>query len=208
MVDERPKVDIDSLPRVGGDPSLSEMNSIETTAEKRHLQWTASTIRPICRTFMNFPHDRDLPLNVPGTSGKIYNEVIRKLSSDIILYSSSHIFVAPLYWNKPEEVEGKIIIKLNCGLWNGNKLVQHYRLIVNSTAWSHAKKNYILTELELSIEEAKKQWNMGDRLEKSWVFFMGEQDSGNQSDFIITDHRLICCLTGELFRYNTPLHSK
>ncbi|MFZ2404867.1 MAG: hypothetical protein WAW41_06995, partial [Methylobacter sp.] len=108
------------------------------------------------------------------------------------------ILAAPLSWSKAEDVDGKIIVKLGCGLWANNKLAEPYRLIIDSMNWSDAKKNYILTELEASREEAMERAKAGKKSEKGWVFFFGEQDSANLSDFVVTDHRLICCLTGDL----------
>lgn len=198
LVDEKMKVAPTSL-TVGGTASSSSGTSSGTASGKTHTQWTARTIRPICRTFMNFPHDRDLPLSVPSAFGKTYDEVIRKLASrDIVSYPKKHILAVPLSWSKAKDIEGKIVVELGYGFWANNKLAVPYRLIVDSTNWSAAKRNYILTELEVSREEAKERAKVGKKSEKSWVFFFGEQDSANPSDFVVTDHRLICCLTGEL----------
>ncbi len=198
LADEREKVAAVGAP-VGVQSSSSGRASSGTTSGKTHTQWTARTIRPICRAFMNFPHDRDLPLSVPGTYGSTYDEVIRKLAPrDIVSYPKQHIFVTPLSWSKAKDVAGKIIVELSYGFWANNKLAASYRLIVDSTNWSTAKKNYILAELEISREEAKDRAAAGKKSEKSWVFFLGQQDSSNLSDFLVTDHRLICCLTGAL----------
>jgi hypothetical protein len=198
LVDEREKVALAGV-YVGGQGTSSGGALSRTTLGKTYTQWTAHTIRPICRAFMNFPHDRDLPLNVPGAYGSTYDEVIRKLASrDIVSYPKQHILVAPLSWSKAKEVKGKIVVELSYGFWANKKLAAPYRLIVDATNWSAAKKNYILTELEVSREEAKERITAGKKSEKSWVFFFGQQDSTNLSDFVISDHRLICCLTGEL----------
>lgn len=198
LVDEKLKVIITGLPN-GGTSSSSGGTPSGTATGKSHTQWTARTIRPICRTFMNFPLDRDLPLSVPGAFGNTYDEVIRKLTSrDLVSYPRKHILAAPLSWSKVKDVGGKIEVELSYGFWANSKLVAPYRLIIDSTTWSAAKKNYILNELEVSREEAKERAKAGKKSEKSWVFFFGEQDSDNVSDFLVTDHRLICCLTGEL----------
>lgn len=198
LVDEREKVATTGAP-VGEQGTSSGSASSGTSTGKTHTQWTAHTIRPICRTFMNFPNDRDLPLSVPSTYGSTYDEVIRKLASrDIVAYPKQHILVAPLSWSKAKDAAGKIVVELSYGFWANKKLTTPYRLIVDSTNWSAAKKNYILTELEVSRKEAKERADAGQKSEKSWVFFIGQQDSTSPSDFVVSDHRLICCLTGEL----------
>ncbi|WP_414430563.1 hypothetical protein ACMG4M_01140 [Alcanivorax sp. IL3] len=198
LVDERKKVATPGVP-MGGKGTSSGGSSSGTTTGKTHTQWTAHTIRPICRTFMNFPNDRDLPLRVPGAYGNSYDEVVRKLASrDIVVYSQKHIYVAPLSWSKPKEISGKTVVELSYGFWANKKLSSPYRLVIDSSSWSAAKKNYVLTELEVSRKEAKERSDAGKKSEKSWVFFVGQQDSTNPSDFVISDHRLICCLTGEL----------
>lgn len=55
--------------------TMSFFQSRMTTSGKTHTQWTARTILPLCRTFINFPHDRDLPLSVPDAYGSTYDEV-------------------------------------------------------------------------------------------------------------------------------------
>ncbi|MCG9054734.1 hypothetical protein LH442_01795 [Laribacter hongkongensis] len=198
LIDEREKVNTLGVP-IGGTGTSSGGTSSGTTTGKAHTQWTAHTIRPICRKFMNFPNDRDLPLSVPGAYGSTYDEVIRKLASrDIVAYPKQHIFVAPLSWSKAKDVAGKIVVELSYGFWANKKLAAPYRLIVDSTSWSAAKKNYVLNELEVSREEAKERAAAGRKSEKSWVFFVGQQDLTSPSDFVVSDHRLICCLTGEL----------
>ncbi|MGE8147057.1 hypothetical protein ACQKP7_17945 [Pseudomonas frederiksbergensis] len=199
LVDERAIITPAGIPASGAHRTSSGGASSGTTTGKRHTQWTANTIRPICRTFMNFPHDRLLPLDVPGTYGKTYDEVVRKLASgDIVSYPKQHIFAAPLSWSKPEDSNGKLTIKLSYGFWANKNLAQPYRVIIDYTGWSDAKKNYVLAEFEVSRAEAVKLGKPGKSSPKAWVFFLGEQDAANPSDFIVKDHRLICCLTGEL----------
>ncbi len=125
LVDEKQKVDL-IQPMLGSESFSPGATQSKMLTGKRHTKWTAGTIRPICRMFMNFPYDRGLPLSIPGISGQTYDEVIKKLSSDIISYPTPHIFTAPLSWKKHDNIEGKIIVQLNCGLWEDNKLVKPY----------------------------------------------------------------------------------
>jgi hypothetical protein len=179
--------------------TLATDSSPRNTSAKSHTQWTARTIRPICRMYMNFPYDRDLPLHVSGVDGDTYTKVIRKLpSGDITPYPEKAIFTAPLSWAPPEDIDGKTLVKLACGFWANKKLVTPYRLIIDATDWGTSKKNYILTELEVARKEAMERDKAGKKSEKSWVFFLGKQDLTKPTDFIVTDHRLICCITGEL----------
>lgn len=198
LVDEKLKVATSGFSGGSTDSSSGGATSGTTTGIS-YTQWTARTIRPICRAYMNFPHNRDFPLSVPSAFGNAYDEVIRKLASrDIVSYPRKHILAAPLSWSKAKENEGKLFVELSYGFWANSKLITPYRLIIDATSWSLAKKNYVLNELEVSREEAKERANAGKKSEKSWVFFFGEQDSKNLADFLITDHRLICCITGEL----------
>lgn len=40
-------------------------------------RWTAQTIRPICRTFLNYPYDRDLPLHISDVNADTYQYVFK-----------------------------------------------------------------------------------------------------------------------------------
>lgn len=201
LIDENVKVTSEPSDDVEGKPSSGSGTKSAGSAEKRHNAWTANTIRPICRTYLHFPHDRHLPLSVPRASGTTYTEVFRKLlSNGIITYPTKHIFFAPLKWQKLQEIDGKIIIELSAGSWEDKQLKTNYRLIVDCSNWGQAKKNYILVDLEAARQEAMERNKAGKKLEKSWVFFLADQDPLNPTDFFISDHRLLCCITGELIK--------
>ncbi|WP_199913043.1 hypothetical protein, partial [Xanthomonas fragariae] len=84
----------------------------------RDRQWAAQTIRPICRTFINYPFDRDLPLAVPGVAVDTYQRVFRSLKRDqVIQYSEQRLFYAPISWKAPIEDDNQIEIQLSYGEW-------------------------------------------------------------------------------------------
>lgn len=200
LIDERELVDSSitsgNPQSKGGTPSRSSTGS----GEKSISRWTARTIRPICKTYVNFPNDRDLELAVPGAYGRSYDEVIRRLSSsDIVINIKQHIFFAPLSWQSCQINSDRLVISLSYGFWTNKKLKQPYRVIVDMTQLSEAKSNSILKEIEISQEEAKLARASNPKTkEKSWLFFYGKQIETQPTDFLVTDHRLICCLTGEL----------
>lgn len=165
--------------------------------QQHYSCWTARTIRPISRTYMNFPHDRDLALSISNISGKTYDEVIQKLPSNkIILTNEVKVFAAPISWSKPQELNKSIIVELGCGLWADNKLLDPYKVVIDTSEWGIAKKNYVLKEIEVARREAIERNRKGRKNEKSWLFFLATQHPNDPSNFLLNDHRLICCLTG------------
>ncbi len=173
--------------------SNSSSNSNNTSISK----WIARTIRPIARTYINFPKDRDLPLTISGLEGSIYKDVIRKLSSqEVVIYTRQHLFYAPIAWAAPTKTTNSINIKLSYGYWLGGKLLQPYSVKIDITGWSQAKIAYVLEELEVARHDAMQAKNKNKFTKtKSWLFFIGQQSSHTPEEFVINDHRLICCLT-------------
>jgi hypothetical protein len=200
LIDERVCID-DSIISGNNHSRLDKSHhSSAVRGEVSVSRWTARTIRPICKTYMNFPLDRDLELAVPGAYGRSYDEVIRRLSArDIVQYTKQHIFFAPLAWKSCQVNEEHLVISLGYGFWANNKLEQSYRVLVDIKNLSEAKKNSIIKEIEISQEEAKQAKISSNKTkEKSWLFFYGKQLETQPTNFLVTDHRLICCLTGEI----------
>lgn len=166
--------------------------------EARNRRYTASTIRPICRTFVRYPFDRDLPLHISGLAGDTYDRVFRQLKRDeITSYANEHIFYAPIRWSKAIETNDHLDIILDFGGWGNNSLVTPYRVRVSWGNWSTHMKNYTKNEIEVARREAITSSKNGEN-KKGWLFFIGRQDDSDKGLFLVNDHHLICCLVVEM----------
>lgn len=179
----------------GGHRMGSAAGSAETQRDRR---WAAETIRPICRTFINYPFDRHLPLTVPGIAADTYQRALRALKSgQIVDYSAAHIFYAPISWKASIANDDHLDIQLSYGEWEERKLIRPYRVKVNWQNWSKAKRNYVLREIEAARSEYMTAHKRGDK-DKGVLFFIGKQDKVDLALFHVDDHRLICCLVAEM----------
>lgn len=194
---------------VTGDAPLSDQSPArgkrsskfgEAENDRRNKTYTAGTIRPICRSFINFPFDRDRPLHLPDVWGSTYAQAfwrVRDKDKKIIRYDRNHLYYAPIRWSKPIETDAWLEVQLNAGEWENKKLMTPYRVRVAWHNWSLAKRNFTLKEIEVARHEAI-QAGKANRAEKGWLFFIGYQDETDNSLFIVNDHRLICCLVVEM----------
>jgi hypothetical protein len=158
----------------------------------------AGTIRPICRTFINFPFDRDLDLLIPGIDATTYQQVFRRLKWDsITFYTKKHLFYAPMRWGHPAANDEFIEIALDAGHREDKKLVDPYRVRISWADWSKAKRTYVRNELEVTRKEAIEVFKANPRT-KGYLFFIGEQDENDHGLFHVTDHRLICSRVDEI----------
>lgn len=165
---------------------------------RRDRHWAAQTIRPICRTFLNYPYDRDLPLAVPGIAADTYQRVFRSLKSDqIVQYPELCIFYAPISWKASMANDDQMEIQLSYGEWKERKLIRPYRVRMDWKDWSAAKRNYVSREIETARSEYMTAKKRGDK-EKGWLFFIGKQDEIDPTLFHIDDHRLVCCVVVEM----------
>lgn len=160
---------------------------------------SAGTIRPICRTFIHYPHDRDLQLHVPGIEQKIYMTVFKKLKWEPIeVFSGKRIFYAPIQWGRPEENEHYLQITLSAGAAADNRLKQPYRVRIEWAGWGPGRRTAVNSELDIAREESIKETKAGHKEKKGYVFFIGDQDAADPTLFHVHDHRLICALVDEI----------
>jgi len=159
----------------------------------------ANSIRPICRTFINFPFDRDLELTIPGIDTATYRSVFKKLKWDeLIFYPKARLFYAAIRWNKPVDTEDYLEVLLDAGERGDNKrLLRGYRIRVQWAEWSKAKRAFVRNEIEAARKEAIKASNENPK-SKGYLFFIGQQSPDDVGIFLVTDHRLICCLVDEI----------
>lgn len=194
----RPLAGQNESPSAGVDTAGRDADSNGGREIQRDRHWDAQTIRPICRTFLNYPYDRDLPLRVPAVNADNYKQVFRSLKSNqIISYPEPRLFYAPISWKVPFQNDEQIEIELSYGEWIKRKLNSPYRVRIVWKDWSAAKRNYVSREIETARHEAIDAKKRGD-MEKGWLFFVGRQDENEPTLFHVEDHRLICCVVAEM----------
>lgn len=159
---------------------------------------TVKTIRPICRIFMSFPHDRaQLPLDIPGCRGTTYATVFRELSffGIEVQKPSTRLFYAALRWGAAVESDSYIEWALDAGEWpKGEKRpTRFYKVRVMWGGWTDRQRNTLRSEIEIAKDEVKGKAGQPD---KAWLFFVGTQDAGDASLFLVDQYPLICCRVG------------
>lgn len=165
---------------------------------RRDRHWAAQTIRAICRSFLNYPYDRDRSLTVPGITANTYQSVFRSLKSDQIVQTSEpRLFYAPISWKVPIADDDQMEIQLSYGEWKDRRLIRPYRVRIDWRDWSAARRNYVSREMEIARLEYMKAKRLGGK-EKGWLFFIGRQDENDPTLFHVDDHRLVCCVVDEM----------
>ncbi|TDR80107.1 hypothetical protein [Paludibacterium purpuratum] len=201
LLDEREIVD-PGASSTSGTKSVVQSTHGSTGASSSHSRRrSANTIRPISRAFINLPYDRDLPLEIPGVNGTNFISVFKRLRSNTLQrYPDIHIFYAPIRWSKPVETDAFLEVWLDAGERESNgRLIPEkaHRLRINWHDWSEFKRRSVRIEMDVgkqeAIEASKKNSNV-----KGWVFFLGKQDPEDITLFHVSDHRLVCCLHGEI----------
>ncbi len=196
--DTRPVAGSNGTPTDATSTGRYRAGSNGSAEAQRDRHWAAQTIRPICRTFVNYPYDRDIPLAVPGIAAHTYQRAFRPLKSDqILLYPESRLFYAPISWKAPIEVDDQLEIQLSYGEWTERKLTRPYRVRMDWKDWSAAKRTYVSREIETARLEYMAAKKRGDN-EKGWLFFIGRQDEDDPALFHVDDHRLVCCVVAEM----------
>lgn len=161
---------------------------------------SVKTIRPVCRIFMDFPHDRGLlPLEIPGCYGTTYATVFRRLGFFGIeaQQPSTRLFYAALRWGSAVETDTYIEWTLDAGEWpKGEKHpTRFYKVRVMCSDWSARQRATLRDEIEIAKDEVK---GKTDQPEKAWLFFVGTQDADDVASFVVDRYPLICCRVGTM----------
>jgi hypothetical protein len=172
--------------------------SAQRPATNTERRYAASHLRPLCRTFVKFPYDRDAALQIPGLRGSTYEELFWRLKqNEIIRYPVAHTFYGPMSWSRAVQDDAFLELTLNAGEWRENRLVRPYRVRLGWTHWSPAQRRAVLHEIEVARHETIEARQRHGK-ERGWVFFIGTQLPDLDDVFEVHDHRLVCCLVVEM----------
>jgi len=203
MNDERSVIPTEAPLRDGREGSGRKSRGTDSGISRKHHGHTVKTIRPACRTYINFPFDRAiLPFSIPGVYGTTYAEIFWYLGSKRPSHfkNPKHLYYAAIRWTvDPVLTDASCVLTLNVGNWNQEtkKHESLSRIHVNWSTWSQSRRDTLMREFEVTREEAAEKAKKNSR-QKGWVFFVGEQDSVDPEIFHVNNHNLICCLPGEM----------
>lgn len=180
-------------------PQIGSSTKNGATSSSNNKRYSASSIRPICRTFLDFPYDRaNLGITIPNIEGTRYHHIFKKIKqNEIIYYPDLKLFYAEPSWHNAVENEQYFEITLYAGNFADNKLIEPYKVRLNWRDWSQRRKNSLKREFQ-AVKEQSKENKQQKAKEKSLIFFIGQQDQQNPSFFTLDNYSLICFLTGEL----------
>ena len=165
-----------------------------------------TSFRDICRAYLNFPNDRQRELRFLDLYGSTYDEVIWRLRARqdrLIRYPIPHLFYGPIGWRAPEVTDEYALIETDVKVWQDGKPGQAYQVKVRWADWTQRQRNALLKELRTASEEAKELKKSGSK-DRSLLFFVGEQEKGDDAVFVVKERKLICCLTGPDVRPAAP----
>ncbi|WNL47504.1 hypothetical protein RKE25_07685 [Dyella sp. BiH032] len=165
-----------------------------------------TSFRDICRAYLNFPNDRHRALQFLDLYGSTYDEVVWRLRARqdrLIRYPIPHLFYGPIGWRAPEETDEYALIETDVKVWQDGKPGQAYRVKVRWGDWTPRQRNALLKEVRTASEEAKELKKSGSK-DRSLLFFVGEQEKGDDATFVVRERKLICCLTGPDVRPTAP----
>jgi len=186
------------LVRGAADSRLSSCSS--STRNDNYHGHTVKTIRPICRIFLEYPHDREhLQLSIPGCSGTTYATVFSKLGYYGVqpLASPMQLFYAPLRWSPPTKNEEYIEWLLDAGTWikGDKKPSQFYRVRIAWDNWTEPQRHTLLHEIEIAQAYIK---GKSVQPEKAWLFFVGLQNTHDFGLLVADRYQFVCCRVGEM----------
>ncbi|CAE6694186.1 hypothetical protein R69619_00396 [Paraburkholderia nemoris] len=169
----------------------------DPNARRTERPTSAGTIRPICRSFINFPYDRDRELRVDGIEGDTYLTVFKKLKWDTLRQIvAPKLFYAQLSWKAATETDDYLDVTLDAGEWGDDRKkppLSPFRVRIDWRDWSKARRTVVAKEIDATRKEGPK-----DSAEKGYLFFIGTQDAGDLTLIHVSDSRLVCSLAADI----------
>ncbi|BEP70869.1 hypothetical protein GmRootV35_53830 [Variovorax sp. V35] len=161
---------------------------------------TVTTLRPICRIFMEFPNDRkQLAIRIPGVAGRTYGTAFRQLGFAGVRAQPvpTGLFYAPLSWDFATKGSGYEEWTLNAGAWpkGAKRPTAQYRVRLNWSNWTSLQRATLRHELQRARKEVVGKKGLR---EKAWLFFVGSQDRADPGLFVVDRYPLISCRVGEM----------
>lgn len=168
----------------------------------RRRRYAAGSLHLICRTYLEFPHDRKrLRLHIDGIEGDSYDAIFKHLESKtIVSQRRARLFYAPMRFSaEPRFTDTAAHVFLACGQNRGTAADPLYEVRVQWDGWSRRDRTRLEAEVTTTREEAREGWRSDKfRAHKAFVFFLGEQSATDPAVFVVRNPRWICCLFAEL----------
>ena len=172
-------------------------NSSERNCNSSVHNYSANTLFPIIRTYLHTQKENRsyLQLNIPGITGKNYSEVIWSLPSKIKPLAKKIRYSKIYLPNSYVIIDNILEINLLQGIWENNRPVKLYKLIMEIKTWPVNKIDYIKKQIENAVNEHKK-----NTAKNVYVFFIGHQNDNERLEIITIDkYNFFCCLAHENF---------
>lgn len=189
---------------VGGDNGLDPEGNPEGGRRPRgqdgpriERRTDAGTIRPICRSFINFPHDRDRELRIDGIDAETYLTVFKKLRWDTLRQMTvPKLFYAQLAWKATTATDDYLEVLLDAGEWGEDRKKppqSPFKVRIDWREWSKARRTVVAHEIDATRKEGPK-----DSVDKGYLFFIGTQDAVDLTLIHVSDARLVCSLAADI----------
>ncbi|MGW4244938.1 hypothetical protein [Nocardia sp. NPDC004722] len=183
------------------DPSDSE--------EKPGLrEATTSTIRPFCRTYIQYPNLRSrLRINIPEIEADFYQFAFKRLEQDkIVAHPQRRIFYAQVAWRtEPDFTADAAEITLYAGERDPERparVSRGYRVVIDWSSWNPKTRSALRREIAAARRDARDQ---AGTAVKTWLFFLGTQDPSDDAILRVNHHSDYVFLTAEIASPTNPV---
>lgn len=193
----RPPGEGEALPApMGGDDARAREPNARNGPRAPARRYATSALQAICRTYIEFPHDRaNLRLQLDEVEGTTYNAIFKHLEKNrIVPQERPRLFFARMrYKEDPIMSDTGCYVALNCGQDLNTPQARHCTVHINWGEWSTRDRSRVKAEIETTWKEAADPENR-EPGSGAWVFFLGEQDPHDLAVFEVSHPRAICCL--------------
>ncbi|WP_280490189.1 hypothetical protein [Nocardia carnea] len=152
---------------------------------------TATTIRPFCRTFVLYPHNRgELSISLPGVEADKYLYAFKRLHKEsIIPYPNRRIFYAEVAWSMgPDLTDTAATVYLYAGERDPEtpaRVTKPYRVVIDWSSWD--KRLCASLRREITTAAAMARDHSGSSA-RSWMFFLADQNPADHTTFHLNHH--------------------
>ena len=161
---------------------------------------TVSTLRPVSEHYSFHPEKRGEPLTIPGCPRATYGGLFGKLSGTTgYARWPRKVLFAPIRFKGAWIGNDTFVVYLHRVIWSSRRdgeerqPLRYYRITMTAREWSEGTRGLCRDEWREAVQLQSGNYRQRRR-RTVYAFFLGEQERGDLSNFVVRDHRLVCFL--------------
>lgn len=169
---------------------ISTVNRTGQPYNKKPINRVVTTLKQIVRQYIDFPYDRDLPLNLPFIGPTAYKYAFKKISYHFShnKYKSYRIYYGEFIVHQDMTPKDDIlnIALFECREWKDKKQLDPYIVEISLKSWGPLQRAKFINKIEYIRQEQIEKHAENEN--RCFLFFLANAPSKNNEYMFMVDN--------------------